>query len=297
MIVAITGASGLIGSALTRALEARGDIVRPLVRRAPENDREIEWHPERGEVDADGFRGTNAIVNLAGENLAQRWTDDAKRRIRDSRINGTRLLANVLAVLPHRPPALLSASAVGYYGDRGDEWLDEGSPAGGDFLARICAEWEAATAPAEAAGMFVVHLRTGLVLSKDGGALPKMALPFRFGVGGRIGSGKQWVSWIALDDVVGALLALLDEPAVNGPVNLVAPTPVTNAELTTALSHELHRPAFFTVPRFAMTLAFGEMANETLLASQRVRPTRLESLGYRFRHPTIESALAAAFAG
>lgn len=288
--IAITGSSGLIGSALVRALEARGDAVLHVVRRDVRAANEISWNPRDGAIEAAKLNGVDAIVNLAGENLAQRWSESAKRRIYDSRVKGTALLARTIAALEHKPAVLLSGSAVGIYGDRGDELLDESSTTGDGFLADVCRAWEAATNVASDAGIHVVHLRTGLVLAGRGGLLQKMLMPFRFGIGGKLGSGRQWMSWIALEDHVGAMLFLLDA-ALSGPVNLTAPNPVTNSEFTKVLAHVLGRPSFFTVPRAALKLALGEMAEETALVSQRVMPKRLLEAGVAFQQPSLEGAL------
>lgn len=297
MTIAITGSSGLIGSALAESLVADGHAVRAIVRRPPRAASEIAWNPERGEIDRAALEGLDAVVNLAGEPLDQRWTDDAKRRIRESRVRGTSLLANAIAALARPPAVLLSGSAIGIYGDRGDETLDERSTLGSDFLATVCREWEEATRPAEDAGVRVAHLRTGIVLAKKGGALARMLTPFRFGVGGRLGSGMQWMSWIALADAIGALRFLLDQAAVRGAVNLVAPNPSRNAELTEAIGHELHRPSLFPVPKAALRLLLGEMADGAVLASQRVLPLALQRAGYAFRLPTLEQALASILSG
>jgi hypothetical protein len=297
--VAITGSSGLIGTALARALERRGHRVVRVVRRAARSEGEVAWNPVRGEIDARRLENIDAVVNLAGENLAQRWTDDVKRRIRDSRVQGTTLLARTLAGFAPastKPRVLLSGSAIGIYGNRGDELLDESSTLGADFLATVCKEWEAATLPASNAGIRVVHLRTGIVLSQHGGALAKMLLPFKLGVGGRLGSGHQWMSWIALHDIVGALTFALEAEALSGPLNLVSPNPVTNAQFTKTLATVMHRPSIFAVPRFALELAFGEMADAAALASQRVKPARLMSAGFTFERGELEPALRAALA-
>jgi uncharacterized protein (TIGR01777 family) len=297
VIVAISGASGLIGSALSRALIAEGHSVRTLVRRAARTPSEIAWDPERGELEPAALRGVGVVVNLSGEPIAQRWSAEIKRRIWASRVDGTALLASTIAAAvassPDAPHTFISASAVGIYGNRGDEVLDEHSALGHDFLANVCKAWEAATAPASDAGARVVHLRNGIVLAREGGGLPKMMMPFRFGLGGRIGDGRQWVSWISLPDAVRAIVWTIQEHSLQGAVNLTAPAPVTNAELTAALSRELHRPAVLPVPRAALRLALGEMAEATLLASQRVMPTRLTASGFTFSHPTIVAALAA----
>ena len=294
-MIVISGSHGLVGSSLVPRLTARGHDVRLLVRHAPRSPNERRWRPEAGEIDATSLDGAGVVINLAGENIAQRWTAVAKRRIRDSRVDGTALLAATIAGRLPKPRALINASAVGIYGDRGDEELDEASASGGGFLASVCREWEAATAPAAAAGVRVAMLRTGVVLSKAGGALPKLALPFRFGVGGRVGSGRQWTSWITLDDMVRGLLHIIDDDALAGPINLTAPNPVRNEELARALGHALHRPARVPVPAFAIRLALGEMGVESLLASQRARPTKLAARGFAFEHATIAAALAALY--
>ena len=252
---------------------------------------DIVWGPEAGRLDPHALDGVDAVVHLAGEPIAQRWTTATKRRIRESRVRGTELLAAAVASLARPPRVLVSGSAMGIYGDRGNEELDETSTVGGDFLAAVATEWEAAAEPAARAGIRVVKLRTGLVLSPGGGALAKLLLPFRMGVGGRVGSGRQWVSWIGLDDAVSAIIHAIGTEPLAGPVNLVAPAPVTNAELTATLARVLRRPAIVPVPAFALRLAFGEMGEATLLASQRIRPRRLLESGYRFRFPTLESAL------
>jgi uncharacterized protein (TIGR01777 family) len=290
--VAISGSSGLIGSALRKRLAERGYEIKRMVRRRSASSRdEIAWSPEDNEMDATQLEGVDAIVNLAGESLAQRWTERVKHRLWESRIRSTELLARSIATLTVKPAALLSGSAIGIYGDRGDEQLDEASLPGDGFLAELCCDWEAAAAPVERSGVRVVNLRTGIVLSRAGGALAQMLTPFRFGVGGKLGSGKQWMSWISLADVVSALEFLMGAD-ISGPVNLVAPNPVTNEQFTRALANELHRPSLFTVPRFAMKLAFGEMADEAALASQRVAPRQLLESRFTFAHPTVEQALA-----
>ena len=292
MTIAITGSSGLIGSALVHALSAEGHVIKHLVRRDARNEADISWNPTRGEIDATRLNGVDAVINLAGEKLDQRWTSGVKREIRDSRVQGTLLLSRTLASLSIRPSVMVSGSAIGIYGDRGDEQLDESSALGDGFLASVCREWEGATKLAEESGVRVVHSRTGIVLANEGGALRRMATPFQFGVGGRLGSGKQWMSWIALADVVGAIRHMLVHETMRGPVNLVAPNPVRNEEMTHALSRELHRPAFFPVPRLVLKLVLGEMADKAVLASQRVVPKALESAGYAFALPRLEQALA-----
>ena len=295
-VIAVSGASGLIGASVVRFLEGHGHEVRRLVRRAARTSLEIAWNPEDNSIDAAHLEGVDAVIHLAGENLSQRWTNETKRRIRDSRVNGTRLLSSAIASLAVKPSIMLSGSAIGIYGDRGDDTLDEDSPLGADFLASVCQEWEAAATPASAAGIRVVNLRTGLVLSRHGGVVGKLLLPFRLGAGGRLGTGRQWMSWIGLTDYTAAIALLLRNTSLSGPVNLVAPNPVTNTEFTRVLGTVLGRPSMFTVPKFAMRLALGQMADDTILASQRVRPRRLLESSFNFSAPTIESALRAELA-
>ncbi len=297
MDVAVTGSSGLIGSALRPALEAAGHRVLRLVRpgsQAEAGSDTITWDPQAGIIDAAGLEGVGAVVNLAGESIGdRRWNDAQKARIRDSRVKGTTLLAETLAKLAHPPGVLVSGSAVDIYRSRGDEAITEDTPADDPgFLGEVARAWEAATAPAEHAGIRVAHLRTGIVLSPAGGALKKMLLPFKAGLGGRMGSGRQWMSWIAIDDEVGAIVHLLGDGAPSGPVNATAPHPVTNAEFTKALAAACHRPALMPLPGAALKLALGgQMAEELLLSGQRVLPTRLEGSGYAFRAPELSSAL------
>jgi uncharacterized protein (TIGR01777 family) len=291
MKVAVTGASGLIGSALVASLAARGDQVLRLVRREAAAPDELGWDPAAGAIDPAALEGVDAAVHLAGENIAAaRWTEARKRRLRDSRVGPTRLLAEALASLKRKPKLLVSASAIGYYGERGSTWLDETAPPADDFLGRLSVEWEAAAAPAVQAGIRVVHPRTGIVLSPRGGALAKMLLPFRLGLGGVVGSGEQYFSWIALDDAVGAILHVLEHRELAGGVNVVAPAPVTNAEFTRTLGRVLGRPTPLPVPAIGLRLALGEMA-DAVLASTRVRPGRLLATGYAFRFPELEAAL------
>jgi uncharacterized protein (TIGR01777 family) len=303
MKIIVTGSSGLIGSALVAALIRRGDEVTCLVRsaahaRRADGAREVLWNPARGELDAAELEGHDAAIHLAGDPIAEgRWTDEKKRRIRESRVQGTTLLAATLAKLKTPLRTLLSASAVGYYGDRGVETLTETSAPGADFLSVVCREWEASTDAAKAAGIRVVLLRFGVVLSGEGGALAKMLTPFKLGAGGKIGSGTQYMSWIALDDVVGAILHALAHEELAGAVNVVAPGPVTNAEFTKTLGSVLGRPTIFTVPAFAARLAFGEMADAALLASQRAEPARLKATNYEFKFPELEGALRHALGG
>jgi len=251
----------------------------------------VRWDPARGMLDAAGLEGVDTVVHLAGENVGRRWTAARRREIVESRVRGTRLLAESCARLTTKPEVLVSASAIGIYGVRGDEWLEESSATGDDFLAEVGRAWEDATAPARDAGIRVVHLRIGIVLNPAGGALAKMLLPFQLGVGGRLGSGRQWMSWISREDLVGAIHHALQTPSLQGPVNAVAPAPVTNAEFTRTLARVLRRPALAPVPAVALRALFGEMAQGTVLASQRVRPTVLEASGFRFAHPTLAQAL------
>ncbi len=291
MHIAVTGASGLVGSALVPFLTRGGHRVTRLVRRAP-GKQEVAWDLAEGIKELSWVEGVDAVVHLAGENIAAgRWTEGRKAMIRRSRVEGTRGLCESLARLGRRPKVLVTASAVGFYGDRGGELLTEDSAPGGDFLARVCQEWEAATEPASRAGIRVVHLRFGMILSPAGGALKKMLLPFKLGAAGRIGSGAQYMSWIAIDDAIGAIFQALDAESLRGPVNAVAPAPVTNAEYTRVLARVLSRPAVATMPAFAARLAFGEMADALLLSSQRVMPSRLQGSGYRFQFPELEPAL------
>jgi len=293
MRIAVSGSTGLVGSEVVASLSAVGHEVVRLVRRAPAPaEKAVRWDPEKGEVDAAGLEGLDAVVHLAGENIASgRWTAARKAAIRDSRVNGTRLLCDTLAGLARPPMTLVCASAIGYYGDRGADVLTEESPPGAGFLPDVCREWEAATEIAARKGIRVVALRIGVVLSPRGGALSRMLPPFRAGLGGVIGNGRQYVSWIALDDLVGVVLHALRSGELRGPVNAVAPVPVTNRELTEVLGKVLSRPTLFPVPAFALRLAFGEMVDALMLASARVAPRRLEETGYRFRFPELGGAL------
>jgi uncharacterized protein (TIGR01777 family) len=293
MIIAVTGSTGLVGSHLVKELESKGHLVRRLVRHdVKDAEREIRWNPDAGEIDAAELNGVDAVVHLAGENIAgQRWNEDFKRRILESRIKGTKLLAETLANLEMKPAVLVSASATGYYGNRGDEEVDELAPSGNGFLAEVCREWEAAVEPAHDAGIRVVKLRIGPVLSPEGGALAKMLPPFKLGVGGVVGSGRQYFSWIELDDLVLAIVFALETESLAGPVNAVAPGAVTNREFTKTLGRVLGRPTIFPMPAFAARLAFGEMADEMLLGGVRVSPHELTAAGFQFAHPHLEPAL------
>ncbi len=284
----------MLGQALTRALQQSGDQPIALVRRGPRAN-EVQWDPN-APLDSTKLMGCDAIVHLAGKNIAGRWTEELKREVRDSRINGTRTLATAAADSFRRtgqPRVFVSASGAGYYGNRGDELLTEDSAPGTGFLADVSRQWEAATAPASDAGVRVVCLRIGVVLARDGGALKPLLLPFRLGLGGRIGSGKQYWSWIALHDVIGAMMFALHNDSLRGAVNAVAPSPVRNAEFVAALARALHRPAIFPFPEFAVRALLGEMGQELLLTSARVVPQKLQAAGYSFRQPELPAALRA----
>jgi len=291
--IAVSGASGLVGRELVPALRRSGFEVLRLVRRAPAAPDEVRWDPDAAMIDADGLRGVSGVIHLAGDNVASgRWSEAKKARIRESRVRGTRLLAGALAKLVPRPRVLVSASATGYYGAHGDETLDESVPPGSGFLASVCVEWEAAAGVARDAGIRVVNPRIGVVLASDGGALAKMKLPFLLGLGGRIGDGDQYMSWITLEDLVSALVFALECDTLVGPVNFVSPTPVTNADFTATLARVLKRPAVFPVPKFALRLGAGsEMANEMLIGGSRVIPAVLHAHGFRWEHTTLEPAL------
>lgn len=292
MRIAVTGATGFIGSALVAALEAAGHEVVRISRRPPrEGSSDVRWDPERGVLDPAALEGLDAVVNLAGESIGERWTAERRRRIRESRVAGTGLLARTLGTLRRPPGVLVSTSAVGYYGNTGDTEVDESSPPGTGFLASVVQEWEEAAAPARAAGVRVVHPRMGVVLDPACGMLERVLLPFRLGAGGVLGSGRQWMSWISRDDAVRVYERLLLDDAFTGPVNAVAPEPVTNREFTRVLGRVLGRPTIVPVTGFALRLAFGDMAEETLLAGQRVRPAKLLAAGFPYHHPTLEDAL------
>jgi uncharacterized protein (TIGR01777 family) len=294
MRVLISGASGLLGSALTRALQAASHKPVALVRRAPGAD-EVQWDPNEP-LDPAKLAGFDAIVHLAGKNIAGRWTEQFKREVLESRVRGTLTLATAAAESYRQggqPRIFLSASGAGYYGNRGDEVLTEDSPLGQGFLAEVCKQWEAATAAASQAGVRVVNLRTGVVLARDGGALKPMLLPFKLGLGGRVGSGQQYWSWISLDDEIGAMMFLLQNDSLRGPVNAVGPTPVRNAEFVRALGKVLHRPTIFPLPEWVVKTLLGEMGGELLLTSARVLPAKLNAAGYRFMRPDLSEALRA----
>ena len=294
MRVLVSGASGLLGSALVSFLEGGGHSVTPLVRSASAGAG-VVWDPAAGVLPREHLDGFDAVVHLAGESIAGgRWTEERKARIRDSRVDGTRLLAGALAKLERPPAVLICASAIGYYGDRGEQELDEDSAAGSGFLADVCREWEQAAAAADEGGIRVVNLRLGMILSAAGGALAQMLTPFRWGGGGVLGGGRQYMSWVSIDDVVGAVDHTLRRDELRGPVNVVSPTPVTNREFTKTLGRALGRPTLLRMPAFAVRAAFGEMGDALLLSSTRVLPKRLIDTGYEFRHASLASALRAA---
>jgi uncharacterized protein len=292
MKIVVSGATGLIGTALTSVLTGRGHEIVPLVRRAVRSgERAISWDPDQGRIDRVALEGHDAVIHLAGENVFGRMSRAKMHRIRDSRVLGTRLVSEALGALRRPPATLLAASAVGYYGDRGDETLDERSASGGDFLAQVAREWEAATTAARRAGIRVVNMRFGIVMTPNGGALAKMLPPFRVGLGGPIGSGKQYVSWIALPDLIEAIRYLLDDRSLDGPVNLTSPAPVTNREFARTLGRVLGRPAVVAVPAFALRMAFGVEGAAMMQSGQRVMPRRLEATAFQFAYPAVEPAL------
>ncbi|WP_405139199.1 TIGR01777 family oxidoreductase [Sphaerisporangium sp. NBC_01403] len=307
MAVVVTGSSGLLGSALVRALRDEGRSVVRLVRRTPEEPDEAFWNPREGLLDPTVLEGAEAVVHLAGAGVAdRRWTDDYRRELVDSRVQGTRTLATTIATLERKPGVLLSGSAIGVYGDTGEHPVEEswepparlrgqgGPPARGQWLADLVLAWEAEVAPAEEAGVRVVRMRTGHVLTAEGGFLGRMLPIFKLGLGAPLGSGRQYTSWISLPDWLGAVTHIMAEPEVSGPVNLTAPTPVTNAEFTKALGRALRRPTMpVAVPGFALRAGLGDLADEGVLIGQRVLPRRLLEMGYRFRHPRLDEALAA----
>jgi hypothetical protein len=292
--VVVTGASGLIGSALVENLRSDGHDVRTLVRREPRGPDEWQWDPASRSLDTAALEGTDAVVHLAGAGIGdRRWTDDYKQTVLRSRVDGTTTIAEAFATMPEPPSVLLSSSAVGWYGDTGEEAVDESAPCGEGFLADLVRQWEAATGPAEKAGVRVVHARTGVVLASEGGALGKVLPVFKVGLGGRLGSGRQWMSWIALADHITALRFLLDRNDIRGPVNVTAPEPVRNRDYTKAIGRALHRPTLAIVPSAALRAALGEFADEGVLVSQRVLPARLEDAGFTFTYADVDSALTA----
>jgi uncharacterized protein (TIGR01777 family) len=292
MNILVSGSHGLVGSALVPFLTTGGHQVTRLSRSTTAAESPLQWDPEANRIPTPALDGFDAVVHLAGENIASgRWSLEKKAKIRDSRVKGTRLLCEALAQLANPPKVLVSASAIGFYGDCGDRVVTEGSRPGTDFLAQVCRDWETATEPARARGIRVVNLRIGMVLSPAGGALAKMLTPFRMGAGGILGAGRQYVSWIALDDVLGAIHHALITESLRGPVNAVAPQPMTNRQFTKTLGLVLGRPTLFPLPAFVARTMFGEMADHLLLASTRVEPKQLQSTGYTFAYPKLEDAL------
>jgi uncharacterized protein len=295
MRILISGSSGLVGTALSNALRADGHAVARLLRpgkQAAAGD--VRWNPDSGEIDLAAMEGAEALVNLAGASIGEgRWNEGRKGILRSSRVDATRHLVESLPKLQRPPRVIVSASAIGYYGDRGEEVLTETSPPGNDFLAQLARDWEAAALGAERFGIRAVTLRFGVILAAHGGALPRMLPPFKMGLGGRLGSGKQWMSWLTLEEAVRLVRFATENPDLRGPVNAVAPNAVRNAEFTRMLGFVLRRPAVFPVPPFVLRIALGEMANSLLLASQRVIPGKLAGLGYSFKHPNLETALHA----
>ncbi len=293
MRILISGSSGLVGTALSNALRADGHTVGRLLRpgkQAAAGD--VRWNPDSGEIDLAAMEGAEAVVNLAGASIGEgRWNEGRKGILRSSRVDATRQLVESLPKLQRPPRTIVSASAIGYYGDRGEEVLTETSPPGNDFLAQLARDWEAAALGAERFSIRAVTLRFGVILAEHGGALPRMLPPFKMGLGGRLGSGKQWMSWLTIEEAVHLVRFATENPDLRGPVNAVAPNPVRNAEFTRMLGLVLHRPAVFPVPSFVLRVALGEMANPLLLASQRVVPEKLTGLGYSFKHPNLETAL------
>ena len=290
--IAVAGSSGLVGSRLVRHLEANGDHVIRLVRERPVGPGAVFWDPAKEELDAAALDGVDAVVNLAGVSIAgKRWSASRKQQILQSRIDSTSLLSRTMASMSSKPGVFVSTSAVGYYGTAGVTILTETAPQGEGFLAGVCEQWEAAAEPARQAGIRVVHPRFGIVMAGDGGMLPPIARLFRFGLGGRIGNGKQFLSWVDLDDLVAMIDFLIDANTIEGPVNAVAPQNVTNEEFTRTLGTILHRPKFLPAPAFAIQLLMGEMGEELVLASQRAVPDRLQDAGFAYRHPSLEHSL------
>jgi uncharacterized protein (TIGR01777 family) len=288
--ILVSGVSGPIGASLLPSLKTRGYEVTRLVRGAVTGEGQISWNPAKS-ISPHAVTGFDAVVHLAGESIVGRWTDEKKRKIRDSRVAGTAALAQALAQAKDKPQVFVCSSAIGYYGDRGHEVLNEQSSPGSGLLPDVCREWEAATKAAADAGIRTVQMRTGVVLSPKGGALGKMLTPFKMGVGGRIGNGRQWMSWIDVQDMVGAIHHILKSDLLQGPVNMVAPRPVTNAEFTRTLASVLSRPAIFPLPAFVVKLVFGEMGETVLLGSQRVEPAQLVASGYPFRFSDLRASL------
>jgi len=292
MKILLTGASGLVGRHLIPVLKKDNHQIVRLVRSKDQaNEDTVYWNPFSGEIEVDRLRHIDAVIHLAGEPIMGRWTDKKKERIRQSRADATHFLCKQLAQLTPPPRTLIAASAIGYYGNRPDAWIDEDAPPGAGFLPEVCSAWEEATESARKAGIRVVNLRIGVVLSPDGGALAQMLTPFRLGLGGKIGDGKQYMSWLTLEELIGMIQFALRTESLSGPVNAVAPNPVTNLEMTRILGRLVHRPTIFSVPSLAVRILFGEMGIDLLLAGARVKPVRLSEAGYEFKHPDLEHAL------
>lgn len=292
MKVLITGASGLVGTELQKSFSAKGYDMLLASRKEPTDDKHVKWSIEDGFADPEKLEGIDVVVHLAGENVSGlRWTDEKKKAIRDSRVLGTRNVVDAISKLKNKPKTFIASSAIGFYGERGEEECTESSAVGDNFLAGVCKEWEAESRRAEDAGIRTVLLRTGIVLSKDGGALATMLLPFKMGVGGVVGSGKQWMSWISLDDEIAIINYAIENDNIRGAVNAVAPNPVTNQEFTKTLGEVLYRPTFLPLPEFAVSMIFGEMGDALLLASTKVMPKRLEDAGFQFKYPNLKEAI------
>ena len=290
--VVISGSSGLLGTALSSYLIKKGFTLLRLVRRPEAAENEIFWNPLTGEIDSQKLEGTDAAINFSGRNIGLgRWTKKRKKEIFESRVNSTRLLAETLSKLKDPPHSFISASAIGYYGDSGAEFMNEGAEPGTGFLPDLCVHWEEATKPAMKAGLRVVQMRSGVVLTADGGALAQMLPPFKMGVGGKLGNGKQYFSWIDIDDYVRAVYHLMTSDSIQSPVNVASPEPVTNSEFTAVLARVLRRPAFIPIPGFVLKLLFGQVAEEILLSSSRVIPQILLGSGFEFKYPDLENAL------
>jgi uncharacterized protein (TIGR01777 family) len=295
MTILITGATGLIGTELQKALHGRGHQLLLASRKAPKDASYVQWDPENGFADTERLDGIEAVIHLAGESVSGlRWTDEKKKAIRDSRVLGTRNIVETISDLDRRPSVLIAASAIGFYGDRGDEELTETSKPGKTFLAEVTREWEAEARRAEDAGIRTVLLRTGIVLSKEGGALGTMLKPFRLGLGGVVGNGRQWMSWISMDDHIAAIMLALENESIRGAVNSVSPNPVTNEEFTRVMGEVLYRPTIIPLPEFAVNLMFGEMGEALLLDSTRVVPKRLENAGFKYNFPDLKKAIESA---
>ncbi len=292
MRILITGSTGLLGTELQRSFTEKGYELLLASRKEPKDEHHIQWSIDEGFTDPEKLEGIDVVVHLAGENVSGlRWTDEKKKAIRDSRVLGTRNVVDAISKLKNKPKVFVASSAIGFYGERGDEEVTESSAAGDNFLAEVCKEWEAESRRAEDAGIRTVLLRTGIVLSKDGGALATMLTPFKLGVGGVVGSGKQWMSWISLEDEIAIINYVIENENIRGAVNAVSPNPVTNHDFTKTLGEVLYRPTFLPLPEFAVSMIFGEMGDALLLASTKVLPKRLEDAGFEFKYPDLKEAI------